>query len=193
MSASDRELIEACRKGHDAPFEELVDRYKMKAYSLAYFLVGNAADALDISQEAFIKIYRNLHRFRGKSGFGTWLHRITYTLCMDFLRSRKRRASLSYRDEIGKPEEEPEIESNGKSNPLKGLVKKETREMVRGAIDRLPAKLKSVLVLREIEDLSYGEIAGIVGCSTGTVMSRLHHARKRLGKILKTVVKGQHL
>lgn len=180
MRASERELVEACRAGQDSAFEELVNRHKMKSYSLAYFLVGNAADALDISQEAFIKIYRGFHRFRGQCGFGTWLHRITYNLCMDFLRKRKGRVTLSYQDDIGAGTEVLEKPSGDGSNPLRGLMRQEIKQAVWGAIDRLPLKLKSVLVLREIEGLSYSEIAEVVGCSKGTVMSRLHHARKKL-------------
>lgn len=185
MSVSDRELIEACKEGRDAPFEELVNRYKMKAYSLAYFLVGNSADALDISQEAFIKIYRNFHRFREKCSFGTWLHRITYNLCMDFLRKRKGRIMLSYQDEVGDGRKFMEMRSGESSNPRRGLMKQEAGKAVWEAINRLPVKLMSVLVLREIEGLSYGEIAEVVDCSKGTVMSRLHHARKKLRRTLE--------
>ena len=185
MSVSERQLIKACKDGEDSAFEELVNRYKMKAYSLAYFLLGNVDDALDISQEAFIKIYRNINRFRGESSFGTWLHKITYNLCMDFLRSRKRMTTLPYEDEIQVSKEELAMQSSKVSSPLGILLKREAKKRIWAAINKLPPKLKSVVVLREIQGLSYSEIAQVVGCSGGTVMSRLYHARKRLRKKLK--------
>lgn len=179
-------------EGRDVAFEELVNRYKMKSYSLAYFLVGNADDALDISQEAFIKIYRNIHRFRWKSSFGTWLHRITYNLCMDFLRSRKRKIELSYQDGIRIPDGELDVQSTGEPSPFRNLMRGEVKRSVWAAINRLAPRLRSVLVLREIQDLSYGEIAEVLGCSKGTVMSRLHYARKKLRKILKPALRPDY-
>lgn len=183
---SDEELIARTRKGDRAAFQGLVEKYQRRIYAVAYGLLGNREDALDAVQEAFIKAYKSIDRFKGKSGFYTWLYRIATNAAIDLGRKQSRRGEVEFREEI---ESEQETGSYPvmpmPENPADELMKRELGELIEDAIAKLPPDQRTAVVLREIEGLSYREIAKVMKCSQGTVMSRLHYGRKKLQELLE--------
>lgn len=167
--------------GGDAnAFETLVLEYEKNVYNIALRMTGNSEDAADMTQEAFIKAYNSLQSFRGDSKFSVWLYRIVSNVCLDFLRSRNRRptVSLSVEDDDG---EDAQLDVADESqSPELLLDRKLTRESVRRGLDSLPPDYRQILLLREIQGLSYDEIAQALGLEVGTVKSRIFRARKRL-------------
>lgn len=175
----DGALVAQARTGDFRAFEALVRRYRNDVFALAYHFVRNREEAWDISQEVFIKAHKGLWRFRGESRFKTWLMRITANQCKDFLKKRRLKTvafddSLQVRD---RPSQGPA--------PDKALEASELGRAIQTAMDALPAKHRTVFVLREFEGLSYEEMAEVLQCSVGTVMSRLYHARKKLQNLLR--------
>jgi RNA polymerase sigma-70 factor (ECF subfamily) len=177
--ASDSELIAKARKGHTGALRLLVERYQQRVFAVALGLVHNREDALDISQEAFLRVHRSLDSFEGDSQFFTWLYRIVYNLCIDHL--RRRRFETVALDDIAEPIQEEEPLD---ADPLRKLDNEQLRERLNTALAALTPAHRAVLILREVEGLSYKEIAAVVGCTMGTVMSRLFHARKNLQRQL---------
>ena len=167
--------------GGDAnAFETLVLEYEKNVYNIALRMTGNSTDAADMTQEAFIKAYNSLQSFRGDSKFSVWLYRIVSNVCLDFLRSKNRRptVSLSVEDDDG---EDTQLDVADESqSPELLLDRKLTRESVRRGLDSLPPDYRQILLLREIQGLSYDEIAQALGLEVGTVKSRIFRARKRL-------------
>ena len=176
--ASDDDLVAWSNTGEYHAFEELVRRYRNDVYSLAYHFVRHREEAWDISQEVFIKAHRALRRFRGDSSFKTWLMRITSNQCKDFFKKR-RLATVAFDDVV---REDHVIGSE--ESPRKALESRELGQAILAAVDTLSEKHRTAIVLREFEGLSYEEMAETMGCSQGTVMSRLHHARKNLQEAL---------
>lgn len=177
-------LIELARSGDHSAFEALVLAHQKQVYNLALRMVGNEEDALDMSQEAFLRAYTSLESFRGDSKFSVWLYRLTSNLCIDLIRSRKRRptASLSYTDEN---DEEQELEiPDLRFSPEAELEKRELRRQVSEGLDSLSPEYRQILVLRELGGLSYEEIGQALSLEAGTVKSRIFRARKRLCGIL---------
>ena len=161
-------------------FETLVLEYEKNVYNIALRMTGNSEDAADMTQEAFIKAYNSLQSFRGDSKFSVWLYRIVSNVCLDFLRSRNRRptVSLSVEDDDG---EDTQLDVADESqSPELLLDRKLTRESVRRGLDSLPPDYRQILLLREIQGLSYDEISQALGLEVGTVKSRIFRARKRL-------------
>lgn len=186
---SDEELVKQVRQGDRAAFQALVEKYQRRMYAVAYGLLGNREDALDAVQDAFVKVYRSLNRFKGESSFYTWLYRITVNSAIDLGRKHGRREEVEFREEIEPDEEKGEFPvAPASENPAESLMQKETGELIERAIEQLPPDQRTAIVLREIEGLSYKEIARVMGCSEGTVMSRLHYGRKKLQEML-----GPHL
>jgi RNA polymerase sigma-70 factor (ECF subfamily) len=187
--SSDLELVEKARRGDRMAFQLLVEKYQKRIYAVAYGLLGNREDALDAVQEAFIKAYKSLGKFRGKSGFYTWLYRIATNTAIDLGRKRSRHDQVEFREEI-EAEEEKGVYPIAPStvNPVDELMKKELGELIEDAIGKLPPDQKAAVMLREIEGLSYREISKIMKCSQGTVMSRLHYGRKKLQELLGPVL-----
>lgn len=191
--SEDQELVRLAQKGDDEAFRKLVLLYERRALSLAYSLVGNMSDAEDIVQDAFLKAYRSIGSFRGQSSFYTWLYRIISNLNIDYARKRIRKkenkvgetaildASLSSNDLAHKA---PMAKILG---PEKNLENLELGKQIKAAIESLSVEHKEVILLREVEGLSYAEISDATGCTKGTVMSRLHHARKKLQKFLEEI------
>ena len=176
-------VIRSVLDGNINDFEQLVTAYEKNVYNLALRMVGDPDDAADITQETFIKAYRALGSFRGDSKFSSWVYRIASNVCLDFLRSRSRRAQvpLSFENE----DAEGEIELPDMSqNPEKVLMKKLSMEAVRRGMEKLPPKQRQILVLRELCGLSYAELAQTLSVEEGTVKSRIFRARKRLCAIL---------
>ena len=166
--------------GDTDAFEALVTEYEKNVYNLALKMTGNTEDAADLSQETFIKAFHSLGCFRGVSKFSVWLYRIVSNVCLDFLRRRSRRqtVSLSMEDEDG---EETQLDiPDERQTPELLLEKRMTREAVRRGLAQLPPEPRQILLLREIQGLSYEEIASVLGIESGTVKSRIFRARKKL-------------
>ena len=167
--------------GGDAnAFETLVLEYEKNVYNIALRMTGNSEDAADMTQEAFIKAYNSLSGFRGDSKFSVWLTRIVSNLCLDFMRSRNRRptVSLSMEDEDG---EDVQLDiADTSQSPEQLLERSLTRESVRRGLQSLPEDYREILLLREIQGLSYDEIAAALDIEVGTVKSRIFRGRKKL-------------
>jgi RNA polymerase sigma-70 factor, ECF subfamily len=176
--SEDQGLVRRFQGGDEGAFDELVERHRRRVFSLACRLVG-PPEADDLAQEVFLAAYRALPGFRGESTFSTWIYRITVHLCSHHLRRRR-------------PEmvelEEHHADGRREADPLSTALRVELREQVRGAIDRLPYKLRVVVVLRDLHGLTYEEIAQVVGCPIGTVRSRLHYATQKLAENLRQYV-----
>jgi RNA polymerase sigma-70 factor (ECF subfamily) len=183
-SAEDPALVRAARRGDMAAFEELVARHRDKLYARAYSMMRNEEEALDLSQEAWIKGWQRLRQFQGESSFGTWMTRIVINLCLDQLRRRKRQRTESIEamdEESGGVERQMPVVT---VNPTAGLERGELRQRIDRALGQLSYEHRTVLVLHEFEEMEYKKIAKTMGCSIGTVMSRLFYARRKLAALL---------
>ncbi|MCL2820474.1 MAG: sigma-70 family RNA polymerase sigma factor [Oscillospiraceae bacterium] len=181
----EEEIIQRVIGGDKNAFEGLVLTNQKNVYNLALKMTRNEDDALDISQEAFVKAFRQLRNFRGDSRFSVWMYRLTYNLCIDFLRKKPKTTttSLYHEDESGDtaPLEIPDI----RNLPEDTILRKEMRKNIDEGIKELPLKHREVLVMREIAGMSYDEIAKSLRINEGTVKSRLARARLKLIEILK--------
>lgn len=183
----DQELVGRCQKGDISAFEALVHKYKQKAYSIAYRFTRNEEDALDLSQEAFVKAYQSIGSFKKTATFYTWLYRIVVNICIDFQRKIKKEDSL--RKNITDWQEEIEmVDDNPSLLPDTALINMELKENIEKAIALLSPQHREILILRDFEDMSYKEITAILKISEGTVMSRLFHARRNLKDVLKSYI-----
>ena len=179
VTDSDAQLVGLAQTGDFAAFEELVRKYRNDVYGLAYHFLRNREEAWDVSQEVFIKTHRSLARFRGESSFKTWLMRITANQCKDHLKKRRLDA-VPFNDEL-----ESHDAPSGVLGPDSTVEAHELGEAITQALAALPIKHRTAFVLREFDGLSYEEMAKVMDCNLGTVMSRLHHARKKLQNSLK--------
>jgi RNA polymerase sigma-70 factor (ECF subfamily) len=181
---TDADLVERVRSGDGTAFRGLVERYQERVYTLVYGMVRNAEDAKDLTQDAFVKAYRKLDSFRLEASFYTWLYRIAMNGAIDHLRRRARRQESEY-DDARAPSEEAEFSADHiKSNPGRDLERKQLYGRIMDAMETLSPEHRRIVLLREIEGLSYKEIADSLGLAEGTVMSRLFYARKKLQKAL---------
>ena len=183
-SADDAALVKDSQKGDMAAFEELVARHRDKLYARAFTMMRNEEEALDLSQEAWVKGWQRLNQFHGDSSFATWMTRIVINLCLDQLRKNKRHRTESIE---GMDEESGGVERQMPVvvvNPTERLERGELRQRIDEALGKLSAEHRAVLVLHEFEEMEYKEIAKTVGCSIGTVMSRLFYARRKLAALL---------
>ncbi len=181
ISHYEHDLIQKCKRGDFVAFRELMQRYQSRIYAVCYGIMRNREDALDVVQEVLIKVYESMHTFKGESGLYVWIYRIAVNKSLDFYRKRKRQYAIYDRvhDVVRKGD------LGAKSETPDGTVLNlELKEVIHQAIYLLPDKQRGIIVLREIEGLSYQEIAKIMHCSVGTVMSRLFYARKRLMQLL---------
>ncbi len=179
METPDEELVRQIQRGNASLFNVLVERYQGRIYGLVLGMTHHREDAMDLAQEVFLKAYKSLASFKGQSNFYTWLYRIAVNTTIDFRRRGKAGQTFSTFDERMK--EIPGYEDP----PDRKVMNRELRSALQAALDALPEEQRVVMVLREIEELSYQDIADTLQCSIGTVMSRLHYARKRLREILK--------
>ncbi|MDX1763229.1 MAG: sigma-70 family RNA polymerase sigma factor [bacterium] len=188
--SEDREWVKQSKAGDKEAFSRLVRKYEKRVYFLAYGMLGSREDALDITQEAFLKAFRYLGGFRGGSDFYTWLYRIAYNLVIDLVRKEGRRKNVEY-DDTYVPSGEAGINPSPSPHfdPARTLAQRELSRVIMGAIQELPAPQRAVIVLREIEGLSYEEISTALNIRKGTVMSRLHYARQRLQEVLEPYIK----
>ena len=178
------QIVRRVLQGDVNAFEKLVTEYEKAVYAIALRMTGNAEDAADMTQETFIKAYNSLQSFRGDSKFSVWLYRIASNVCLDFLRSRSRKptVSLSVEDDEG---EETELDIADESQSPEQLLERGlTRDAVRRGLEALPPDYRQILLLREIQGLSYEEIADVLQIEVGTVKSRIFRARKRLCSFL---------
>ena len=185
MTAAEESLIiKRVLSGDGEAFEELVLENQKNVYNLALRLMGNEQDALDVSQEAFIKAYTKLGSFRGGSRFSAWLYRVTYNICLDQLRKNGRAnvISLNYTDSEG-DEGEYEIPDT-RTTPEDALEKRELNEAINEAMEHLSPEHRQILALREGADMSYADISALLGINEGSVKSRISRARRALAKIL---------
>ncbi len=184
--ADDLALVRAVRDGDAAAYRGLVERYQTRVYHLVFGMVRNREDAKDLTQDAFVKAFRSLHTFREDSRFYTWIYRIAMNLTIDFVRRRAKGPvagadeDVAVRDGTGAVDEIHHNES-----PRKALERKELQGAILDAMSKLPEDQRQVVLLREVEGLSYKEIAEIVGVPEGTVMSRLFYGRKKLQQVLQ--------
>ncbi len=183
-AAADDILVKAAQKGDTVAFEELVARHRDKIYARAFSMLRNEDDAVDVSQEAWIKSWQRLTQFQGDSSFATWMTRITINLALDQLRRQKRVRSDSLEhlnEEMGGVERQMPVVN---TNPTEGLERGELRIKIDKALAQLSYEHRTVLVLHEFEDLEYKVIAKKMQCSIGTVMSRLFYARRKMAALL---------
>ena len=173
-------VIRRVQNGDVNAFEALVSAYEKNVYNLALRMMGNAQDAEDMAQEAFLKAYNSLPGFRGDSKFSVWLYRIVSNVCLDQLRKKSKRPTVSLSMEDGDGEETQLDLPDTAQSPEEALEKKLTREAVRRGLALLPEDARQILLLREIQGLSYEEIGETLGLEAGTVKSRIFRARKRL-------------
>ncbi|MDL1959977.1 MAG: sigma-70 family RNA polymerase sigma factor [Deltaproteobacteria bacterium] len=188
----DSALVKAFQAGEKAAFDRLVLKHKDRLFNLCYWFLGDYQEANDSAQEAFIRAYRSLNKFRSESTFSTWLYRIAVNTCKNRLKSLeyRLRKKMVWLDGPGKSEgSNPPTDIEDESHsPVIELERKERMALIRKAVDSLPSEQKTVVVLRDIDGLSYEEIASIAGLNLGTVKSRLARARlglrKRLGRAI---------
>ena len=185
----DRGLIARCQQGDLTAYEPLVRKYRERIYAQAFNLTRNADDATDLCQETFVKAWKSLKNFRGQSSFYTWLYRIATNLGIDLIRSREKNQTTPFDDAIEKVETEENRPFARQQLPSDDFLRKELGAAIDAAIGKLSAEHREVILLREFEGLDYKEIADAVGCSIGTVMSRLHYARANLQKMLTQYLK----
>jgi len=179
------ELILKCKNGNVEAFEELVLKYQRQIYTVAYRFMGNHEDASDLAQEAFIKAYKSIDRFRGESSLKTWLYHIVANVCRDELRKRKKGQVLSLDAPISTEEGEITRQTEDWTYaPDLIYESKEAQYFIQEAINQLTPEYKEVIILREIQGFSYEEIAQHLGCSLGTIKSRLNRARKAMRDLL---------
>ncbi len=173
-------LVKRAQKGDAKALEELLFAYEKRVYNISYRYMGNEADAYDMAQEALIKIYRRIKAFKGESSFSSWVYRITVNTCLDGLRKNKKNVvSLESALESG-----ASYSDDKNDTPEEAVLRLEDQSRVQEAIGILSADHKSVIVLRDINGLSYEEVALILSVSVGTVKSRICRARQKLKEIL---------
>ena len=184
MDHEETEMISRCQQGDQEALKEIYEKYHKKIYRIAYSVVRQREEAFDVVQEVFIKLFRSIRNFKGRSHFYTYLYRMAMNTAIDHKRKTGKQY-MSSLDEEGsfEPSDQPE------KGPEKILLQKELEERVKLAMDKLPDEQRAALIFRDVEGLSYQEMAEAMGCSIGTVMSRLHYGRKRMQESLKDYVK----
>lgn len=184
----EKALIEKSKNGDSQAFEELISSYQKKVLNLAYRMLGSVSDAEDAAQEIFIKVFRSLYSFNEQSAFSTWIYKVATNVCLDILRKRKRQnggAMISINRYNSQDDEyELPIEDTAPS-PYEEAQKKEAMRALGSALDLLSEEQRAVIVMRDINGLSYEEIADVMECSLGTIKSRINRSRLALRKLLE--------
>ncbi len=176
-------LVDRARNGDEEAFGELMRMYHQRVYSLIFGMVHNAEDAKDLSQQAWIKVWTKLDSFKGRSGFYTWVYRIAVFASLDFIRSRSRKKETEWLEDV-EPERDLDahVPAGMTDGPDRKLHHSEIREVFERALESLTPEHKAILILRDVDELSYDEIAKVMKCRKGTVMSRIFYARKNIRK-----------
>jgi len=183
LSSEETALIQRLKQGDEEAFEQIFRRYQKRVYNVAYRMISNRETAEDMTQEVFLRVFQKIRKFKGKSSFSTWLYRLTVNLCLDHLRKRNAHPTESLED----IEEKALV--YGKT-PEDDVILEERREAVQRIISSLPDKLRAIIILREIEGLSYKELAEAMNCSMGRVKSLLYEARMELRRRIE---RNKHL
>lgn len=176
------ELIKKAAKGDPSAFEALMLQYQTPVYNLCYRMVGNGEDAADMTQETFLKAWKHLHGFHMESAFSTWLYRLASNTCLDLLRSKKRKPTISIVQEDENGEEMTFDPVDPAPQPDELMILKEERQLLQAALLSLDQQQRAILTLRVVNDMSYEEIGSILQLKEGTVKSRLARARENLRK-----------
>jgi RNA polymerase sigma-70 factor, ECF subfamily len=190
-AANDESLVRAAQRGDMVAFEELITRHRDRIYARAYSMMRNEEDAIDLSQEAWVKAWQRLKQFQGESSFSTWMTRIVINLCLDQLRRQKRQRAESIEaleEESGGVERQMPVII---TNPTERLERAELRARIDRALNQLSEAHRTVLVLHEFEQMEYKLIAKTMNCSIGTVMSRLFYARRKMAALLAELKKQE--
>ena len=183
---AERELLERCRRGDAAAFETLVSAYEQKVLNLAYRMMGNRQDAEDMTQDIFLKVYRSVGNFKENSSFSTWLYRVATNVCLDALRKRKKSQNDVSIQQRGDDDSDYELSiPNDAPSPFEMAQRKEAMAALETALKSLSPDQRMAVTLRDIDGLSYEEIARITRSSLGTTKSRINRARLALRKILE--------
>ncbi len=183
---SEEQLIRRAQQGDNGAFEELLLLHQKKVYNLCLRMSANPDDALDLSQEAFLRAWRSLGQYQFEANFSTWLFRLTSNICIDFLRRKKRRQETSLTESYDDSDEGAELSvPDAQPGPEQQAMTNETKIELARAMEQLSPEHREILQLRVIEDLQYEQIADILGVRVGTVKSRLARARLSFRKILK--------
>jgi RNA polymerase sigma factor (sigma-70 family) len=186
QAAEERDLVRKAQQGDVEAYDVLVRRYQGKVYALVYNMTSNKEDAEDRVQDVFIKAFQSIRNFRGQSSFYTWLYRIAINRTINFLKTRKNRYALSLNDMDSGAERDPAyVELRARESPVRDVSILELQEKLNKALQTLSEKHRMVVVLHDIEGVPHEEIARMMGCSPGTVRSRLFYARQQLQKELK--------
>src|SRR6266404_7548104 len=187
---SELDLVRQCQAGRTEAFDQLVNRYRSRIFGMIYNMVHSEQDAWDLAQDSFVKAWKSIKRFRGQSSFYTWLYRIVMNVTIDHARKKQiKGAGTEFNDEVKLDEIEPAARTAPRSEALPHLQmeRSEIRARIDAAIAELTPEHRAVILMKETEDMQYHEIAEALGCSIGTVMSRLFYARKRLQNLLRDV------
>jgi RNA polymerase sigma-70 factor, ECF subfamily len=187
---SELDLVARCQTGDTEAFDELVTRYRTRVFSMIYNMVHSEQDAWDLAQDSFLKAWKSIKRFKGRSSFYTWIYRIVMNVTIDWLRKRQvKGGGGEFDDSIQLKEVEPASKTVPKAEalPHEMMERSEIRTRIDTAIAQLSPEQRAVILMKEIEGMQYHEIAEAVGCSIGTVMSRLFYARKKLQNLLRDV------
>lgn len=180
---ADEELVKRIRKGDIDAFEDIVKKYENKVYGIVFHMMKNQNEVEDLAQEVFLKVYKNLDKFKGESSLYTWIYKITVNLCLDELKKRRNIIYLDEKISVEDGEIDKELPSNERSQE-ELYEDKELRENLHRCINKLPDKQKMMIVLRDIKGFSYDEIAEITNNKIGTVKSQINRARLRLKELL---------
>ncbi len=188
-SIPDEKLVRLLKRGDGDAFAELMDRYKGQVFGTAYRYLGNREDAADVAQEVFVKVYRSVGRFAGRSKLSTWLYRIVVNTSLNWRRNSRRRGehmaqSVEQMAEMGMANQF-DVPISGGAAPVRNLERRELADLLQAKLESLPEKYRMVFILREMRQMSYDEIAETTGLPVGTVKSRLSEARRRLRDMLR--------
>jgi RNA polymerase sigma-70 factor (ECF subfamily) len=184
------DLVRQAQAGDTEAFDQLVTRFRTRVFGMIYNMVHNEQDAWDLAQDSFLKAWKSIARFRGQSSFYTWLYRIVMNVTIDWLRKKQvKGAGAEFDDAIQLKEIDPASRTvpHAAALPHEQMEHKEIRGRIEAAIGQLSPEHRAVILMKEIEDMQYHEIAESLGCSIGTVMSRLFYARKKLQNLLRDV------
>lgn len=185
MSENEKYLLVKAKNGDIEAFETLIESHQKKVFNIALRMVGNYEDAAELAQDVFVRIFKSIKGFKEESSFSTWVYKITTNVCLDELRKRKNKNTVSLDENIKVEDGEIKREIRDyKESPEEALEKKELKKAVHHAINALPDMQKTMIVMRDIHGFSYEEIAQMVKCPDGTVKSRINRARRELKEIL---------
>jgi RNA polymerase sigma-70 factor (ECF subfamily) len=181
----DSVLVQRSREGDLKAFDELVSRYKDRIYRITYQMTSNHEDANDLAQEAFIRAFRSIGKFRGQSSFYTWIYRIAVNLTLNFLKKAGKRKNFSLDDTESSIHRDPVlVDLFHDETPARGAGINELRQKIHAALQELTPNHRAVVVMHDIENMTHGQIAKILGINEGTVRSRLFYARRELQALL---------